>query len=232
MANSTLATQVATIFKEAWATRAGQKVPEPSDLKLGNDAVEFDVATVLYADLTGSTKLVDAESWMFAAEIYKAYLHCAATIVRSEGGAIVSYDGDRIMGIFIGKTQATPAAKAGLKINYAVQKIINPALATQYPNKSFTVSQVVGIDTSPIRAARTGVRGDNDLVWVGRAANYAAKLTELKLNERTWMTKSAFDRLAEDAKLGGQNKQPMWKPYNWTQMNNQSIYGSTWWWSV
>jgi class 3 adenylate cyclase len=232
MANSTLATQVATIFKEAWATRAGQKVPEPSDLKLGNDAVEFDVATILYADLTGSTKLVDAEDWMFAAEIYKAYLHCAATIVRAEGGAIVSYDGDRIMGVFIGKTQATPAARAGLKVNYAVQKIINPALAAQYPNRPFTVSQVVGIDTSPIRAARTGVRGDNDLVWVGRAANYAAKLTELKLDERTWMTKATFDRLADDAKLGGPNKQPMWKAYNWSQMNDQPIYGSTWRWSV
>src|SRR5258708_1434112 len=163
MANSTLATQVANIFKETWATRPGQKVPEPSDLKLGNDAVEFDTATILYADLTGSTKLVDAESWMFAAEIYKAYLHCAATIVRSEGGAIVSYDGDRIMGVFIGKWQATPAAKAGLKINYAVQKIINPVLAAQYPNKPFTVSQVVGIDTNPIRAARPGVPHANAL---------------------------------------------------------------------
>lgn len=232
MANSTLATQVADIFKESWATREGQKVPEPSDLRLGNDAVEFELATILYADLTGSTKLVDAENWMFAAEIYKAYLHCAATIVRSEGGAIVSYDGDRIMGVFIGKAQATPAARAGLKINYAVEKIINPALAAQYPSKSFTVSQVVGIDTSPIRAARTGVRGDNDLVWVGRAANYAAKLTDIKLAERTWVTKATFDRLAEDAKLGGPNKQLMWKAYNWTQMNNQSIYGSTWRWPV
>ena len=232
MANSTLATQVATIFKEAWATRAGQKVPEPSDLKLGNDAVEFDAATILYADLTGSTKLVDAESWTFAAEIYKAYLHCAATIVRAEGGAIVSYDGDRIMGVFIGQSQATPAARAGLKINYAVQEIINPALAAQYPNNSFTVSQVVGVDTSPIRAARTGVRGDNDLVWVGRAANYAAKLTDLKLAERTWVTKATYDRLAEDAKLGGPNRQLMWKPYNWSQMGNQLIYGSTWRWSV
>ena len=33
---------------------------------------------------------MDAQGWTFAAEIYKAYLHCAATIVRSEGGAIVS----------------------------------------------------------------------------------------------------------------------------------------------
>jgi class 3 adenylate cyclase len=232
MANSTLAMQVATIFKEAWATRAGQKVPEPNNLKLGNDAIEFDAATILYADLTGSTKLVDAESWMFAAEIYKAYLHCAATIIRTEDGSIVSYDGDRIMGVFIGKAQATLAAKAGLKINYAVQEIINPALTAQYPNRSFIVSQVVGIDTSPVRAARTGVRGDNDLVWVGRAANYAAKLTELKSVEKTWMTKATFDRLADDARLGGPNNRPMWKAYKWTSMNNQSIYGSTWRMSV
>lgn len=232
MANATLAAQVATIFRDSWTTRAGQKVPEPSDLKLGNEAVEFDAATILYADLSGSTKLVDAEDWTFAAEIYKAYLHCAATIVRSEGGAIVSYDGDRLMGVFIGEVQATPAARAGLKINYAVQEIINPALAVHYPNNPFTVSQVVGIDTSPIRAARTGVRGDNDLVWVGRAANYAAKLTELKLAERTWVTKSTFDRLADDAKLGGPNKQLMWKHYNWSEMNGHPIYGSTWRWVV
>jgi len=224
--------QVANIFKDAWTTRAGQKVPEPNDLKLGNDAVKFDAATILYADMTGSTKLVDAESWMFAAEIYKAYLHCAATIVRSEGGVIVPYDGDRIMGVFIGEIQATPAARAGLKIIYAVQKIINPALAAQHPAYSFTVGHVIGIDTSPIRAARTGVRGDNDLVWVGRAANYAAKLTELKFAERTWITKTTFDRLADTAKHGCLDRQSMWKRYKWSQMNNRPIYGSTWRWPV
>ena len=229
---ASLKTQVSTIFRESWATRIGQKAPEPSDLKLGNDAVAFDPATILYADLTGSTKLVDAEDWMFAAEVYKAYLHCAATIIRGEGGAIVSYDGDRVMGVFVGPTQATPAAKAGLKINYAVREIINPALKSQYPRQTYEVSQVVGIDTSPIHAARTGVRGDNDLVWVGRAANYAAKLTELKLTERTWITKATFDRLHDDAKLGGKGRQPMWKNYRWNEMNDHQIYGSTWQWAV
>ncbi len=224
--------QVALIFKEAWATRAGQKAPEPEELILGNQAVVFDAATILYADLTGSTHLVDSEDWTFAAEIYKAYLHCAATIIRSEGGAIVSYDGDRIMGVFIGDVQATPAARSGLKINHAVQKIINPALAAQYPLKPFRVSQVVGIDTSPIRAARTGVRGHNDLVWIGRAANYAAKLTDLKLAERTWLTKASYDRLHEDLKTNGSPRQSMWKPYSWSQMNNHQIYGSTWTWTA
>lgn len=227
-----LKAQVATIFREAWTKREGRKVPLPEDLRLGNDAVEFDRATILYADLAGSTKLVDAEDWSFAAEIYKAYLHCAAAIIRDEGGVIVSYDGDRVMGVFIGSHQTTPAAIAALKINYAVQRIINPALVAQYRASSYQVRQVVGIDTGPIRAARTGVRGDNDLVWVGRAANYAAKLTELKRDERTFITKAAFDRLDDDAKFSGSPRRPIWKPYRWTSMNNHQIYGSIWAWAL
>ena len=90
-----------------------------------------------------------SESWTFAAEIYKAYLHCAAAIIKAEGGEIVSYDGDRVMGVFIGGRQTTPAARAGLKINYAVKNIVNPLLHKQYA-KGYEVKQVVGIDTSEI----------------------------------------------------------------------------------
>lgn len=224
--------QVAKIFRESWDKRDGRVVPSPEDLQLGNDAVEFGRATVLYADLSGSTSLVDSHGWMFAAEVYKTYLHCAAKIVLSEEGSITSYDGDRIMGIFIGEMQSTHAVTCGLKLNYAVREIINPALKAQYKSSSYTVSQVVGIDTSEIRAARTGVRGGNDIVWVGRAANYAAKLTELKLEERTWITDDVFKKMADSAKFGGANNDLMWKKYKWSQNGDYAIHGSTWRWNV
>lgn len=222
---------VKKVFKEAWRERDGRVVPDASDLILGNEAVHFERATILYADLSGSTKLVDAKSWQFASEIYKTYLHCATKIIKHEGGVVTSYDGDRVMGVFIGESQTTPASRAGLKINYAVQHIVNPALHAQY-STDYNVAQVVGIDTSEIRSARTGARGDNDLVWVGRAANYVAKLTELKLDERTWVTAEAYGRMHDDVKLGGSPLQNMWKRYNWTEMGGHEIYGSTWWWSV
>src|SRR5690606_10385671 len=98
-----LQSAVADIFSARWASRTGQVVPDPEDLRLGNDVVEFDRATVLYADLQGSTYMVDSEPWWRSAEIYKTFLHCAASIIRGEGGAITSYDGDRVMGIWIGK---------------------------------------------------------------------------------------------------------------------------------
>jgi class 3 adenylate cyclase len=224
--------EVAKIFREQWSKRAGQVVPEPENIKLGNDAIEFAKATVLYADLSGSTAMVNAKSWTFAAEVYKTFLYCAARLVRAEGGTITSYDGDRIMGIFVGENPCTRATRCGLKINYAVEQIVNPALKAQYPSDSYEVKQVVGIDASSIRAARTGIRGGNDVVWVGQAANYAAKLTEINLSERTWITKAVYDIMHESVKLGGPNKQNIWKEFKWSQNGDLPIYGSTWWWSV
>jgi class 3 adenylate cyclase len=133
------------------------------------------------------------------------------------------------MGVFVGDSQSTSAATCGLKINYAVTYIINPAFNKQYPDNKFKIKQVVGIDTSAIRAARTGVRGDNDIVWVGQAANYAAKLTEINLEQRTWITKGVYDILHESARISGEPKQNMWKAFTWTANKNIDIYGSTWW---
>lgn len=223
-----LRTEVANIFKEQWTTRKGQIVPVSESLKLANDAVELE-ATVLYADLSGSTNLVDGFQPQFAAEIYKSYLHCAAKVIRSEGGAITAYDGDRIMAVFIGDSKNTSAVRAGLKINYATKNIINPALKAQY-NTAFQASQTIGIDTSKLLVARTGIRGSNDLVWVGRAANYAAKLTELDSGYPTWITASVYNMLHESAK--STDGKSMWEARRWTAMNNHSIYRSSWWWKV
>src|ERR1017187_3508506 len=146
--------EVKEIFSETWDVTDARVVPEPDDLLLSNDAKYFDRATILYSDLSGSTRLVDGYEWGFAGEIYKAYLLCAAKVIRSLEGVIAAYDGDRIMAVFTGDAQTSNAAKCGLQINWIVQNIVNPALCNQYPDTDFVVKQVVGIDTSEIRAAR------------------------------------------------------------------------------
>ena len=153
-----LNSEVRKILRERWTTRSGRVVPEPEDLALGNDAVTLD-GTVLYADLDGSTELVNTKNPEFAAEIYKSFLACAARIIRDRGGSITGYDGDRIMAVFIGEAKNSTAAETGLKINHAVLKIINPAIKDQYPNSPYTVKHQVGIDTSQLFVARTGIRG-------------------------------------------------------------------------
>lgn len=224
--------EIKRIFRERWTTTKGKTVPEPKDIGLGNDAVELEMGTVLYADLSGSTNMVDTESRQFAAEVYKAYLYAAAKIIREEGGTITAYDGDRIMAVFLGDSKNSSSATCALKINYAVKNIINPAIKEVYTSKTFQVRHVVGIDTSALFVARTGVRGDNDLVWVGRAANYAAKLTTLPADYPTYITVDVFNMLNDSAKYGGNPKQLMWEKVLWTTMNNMTIYRSNWWWAI
>lgn len=229
---SDLESEVKDIFKSVWTEREGRVVPEPEDLKLGNNAVKLDAA-VLYADIADSTDLVDSEPPVFAAEIYKAYLRCAAKIIKSEQGVITAYDGDRVMAVYLGNAKNTQAVQSAMKINYAVHEIINPLLKKQYPRKIYQLKQVVGVDASEIYVARIGVRNDNDLVWVGRAANYAAKLCGLNGRHATYITGNVFNNMNKIVKFGGDNNdRSMWEQLTWRERNNMRIYGSTWQWET
>jgi class 3 adenylate cyclase len=223
--------EVAKIFQESWDVEETEDVPEAEDVLLGsNHAKRLEQATVLYADLSYSTKLVDGFEWGFAAEIYKAFLHCSAKIIRDEGGEITAYDGDRIMAIFVGSSKNTSAVRSALKINYARIYIINPAIKKQYSGANYEVKHVVGIDVSELRAARTGVRGDNDLVWVGRAANHAAKLSSLSPEFPTWITEDVHKCLHSSARLSEANS--MWEARLWTEMQSKRVYRSSYWWMI
>ncbi|ACO34380.1 MULTISPECIES: adenylate/guanylate cyclase domain-containing protein [Acidobacterium] len=221
-----LKSEVGTIFRTTWSTRDGQVVPDTPDIKLGNDGVTLD-ATVLYADIDGSTNMVDAKTAQFAAEVYKSYLLCAARIIRSEDGVITAYDGDRVMAVFIGNSKNTSAVRCGLKIKYAVLEIINPGIKKQY-NSDFKLQQVVGIDTSKLLVARTGIRGSNDLVWVGPAANWAAKLSSISEQPySTFISSAVYEKLHLSAKeTNGVN---MWESRIW---KGKTVYRSSWYWHV
>lgn len=224
-----LSAEVKSTFAQAWDVQKTERVPAPEDLRLNaNHAKDLEKATVLYADLDGSTSMVDNYNWEFSAEIYKTFLRCASQIIRSEGGAITAYDGDRVMAIFTGGTKNTDAVRCALKINYAVSEIIQPAINAQYTT-DFKLSHVVGIDTSQLRTSRIGVRGDNDLVWIGRAANYAAKLTN-ESGKPTWITKTVYDSMKDEVKF--HNGQDMWQKAYWTSMNNMEVFSSTYWWRI
>jgi class 3 adenylate cyclase len=77
--------------------------------------------------------------------------------------------------------------------------------------------------------AKTGIRGANDLVWVGPSANYAAKLCSLD-NYSTYITDRVYKVLADEAKRSkGVN---MWMRLSWTSMNSMTIYGTTYHWGL
>ena len=223
-----LETAVQKIFKSRWQQRGGKVVPEDNSVTLDNDAITLD-ATVLYADLADSTKLVDTYKPHFAAEVYKAFLASAARVIRDEGGVVTAYDGDRIMAVYIGDSKNTAAVRASLKINWTTRNIIQPAMNAQYTGNAYVLRHVIGIDTGPLFVAKTGARGANDLVWVGRPANYAAKLATLPHTYKTYITQEIYNAIDDSVKTGS-NGAPMWERVLWNTFDGRAIYRSAWWW--
>ena len=224
-----LGAEIGKILAEKWTERDGAKVPDASEVGLGNDAVKL-TGAVLYADLADSTGLVMKHPASLVARIYKCYLNAACRIIQKQHGTITAFDGDRVMAVFLGNDKETRAVRAALAIAHAVEKILNPKFKESFKDlpADFAIRQAVGIDTSSLYVARTGIRGSNDLVWVGRAANIAAKLCALRENKyATWISDEVYR--AADASVRTSSKgEAMWQARTWTARDNVTIYCSSW----
>ena len=227
-----LENSVDQIIKTPWAKRDGRVVPESDDsVKFIHDAVALD-ATFLYADLADSTALAQCDKFL-AAEVFQAFLNSTSRVMLSEHGEIRSFDGDRVMTVFVGDDKNSRAARCALKINWAFSNIVKPKLEAAYAAKlgGYSLNYAAGIDTGEIWAVRGGVRNNSDLVWVGRAPNLAAKLSSMRegLN-RTWITGTVYDRLERASKFSG--GVDMWTPRSWTAQGNMRVHCSNYSWPV
>ncbi|MDC7806380.1 adenylate/guanylate cyclase domain-containing protein [Luteimonas sp BLCC-B24] len=166
--------EVASIAVAPWQITQGRVVPDLDGLTRGNVG-KLISACILYADLSKSTEMVGRVRREVAASYYKAFLSAAAKLIRHNGGEIRAYDGDRVMGIFIGDGKEDRAVRCGLNLKHIMDMIVNPTFAAVWSDHQ-PLLYTVGIDTGEVLACKAGVRNDSDLVWIGDAANYAAKL--------------------------------------------------------
>ena len=228
-----LSTAVQTTISTTWDKRDGRKVPETEEVALAGGAVEID-ATFLYADLADSSKMARELDRRIAAKIIKSFLYCASKLIVARGGKIVSFDGDRVMGVFHGAERNVAAAKCALQIKWAVDKIREKFEANyeSVRNASFKIRHGVGVDTGTVLAVRGGVRGSNDLIWIGRAPNLAAKMSDLREQPfSSFITASVFNMLNDETTYGGAERKPMWERRTWNFLgDNLYIYRSSWRW--
>lgn len=214
--------------------RDGQKVPSSSEVALGNGAVKLEAA-FLYADLAGSGLIAKLCPWDTTAKIIRAYLVSAVRIIRFHGGEIRSFDGDRVMGIFIGDSKRSNAVKSALQIKWATEKLIQPKADAHFAsvrNNDVKIRQACGIDVGDSRAVRAGVRSNNDLIWIGRPPSFAAKLSDCREHPySTFISKAVYDRLSDETKKSSGTD--MWESRSLTFAgNSESIYRSSYHWAL
>ncbi|WP_243368953.1 adenylate/guanylate cyclase domain-containing protein [Microvirga solisilvae] len=177
-----LKSEFAEILLNKFDVRDGRVVPNSEDLALRSEAVKIE-ATFLYADLAGSSKLSRNCAWDVTAKIIRAYLHLASKLIRLHGGEIRSFDGDRVMGVFIGANQANDAVACAQKIDWMIYNWLSPVALNLFnlQELGFTsINHCIGIDSGIAHAVRAGIRNNNDLIWVGQPPSFAAKLSDIR----------------------------------------------------
>lgn len=231
--------EVSSVVAIRWNERDSATVPAAEDVALGAGAVNIDAA-MLYADLAESTRIAMSLPPWLAAEIAKAFLATSCRIIRYHDGHIRSFDGDRVMGVFVGSDSCIRAAKAALQINWTVVNVLRPVFHrySTFANSGITIRHGVGIDVGQVFVARTGIRRNNDLVWVGRAPNVAAKLASIRDGDySTYITEDVFMKLDDWTYYKDGNSGPdgqiMWEQWRWPEVPvgmYEMIYRSAWKW--
>jgi adenylate cyclase len=215
--------RVQNVLNQDWMIRDGVVVPEAESIALSNGAVRLD-ATYLYADMAGSSRVAQQFEREKAAKIIKSFVNPVSDVINHYGGEIRSFDGDRVMGIFVGDSKNSSAGKAALAIKHTVDKIVRPKLVAKWPaiENTYTMSHGVGIATGTALLVRGGIRGLNDIISVGEAPNVAAKLSDIRRtdNQRSFITKAVYDKLNRDAKYNGDVDM-------WSKIADQTVGGKT-----
>lgn len=203
-----LTDEVSTILNIVWDQRDGTVIPTSETVTLKNGSVKVD-ATFLYADLAGSSMLAQHCPWETTAKIIRAYLDSATRLIRYYNGEIRSFDGDRVMGVFIGDSKNTNAVRCALALNWVVSKIIDPKSKEKFKSisdNSINIRHCVGIDSGECRAVRAGIRNNNDLIWIGRPPSFAAKLSDVRNYPYSiFISRKVYDSMNDSDKFANKN---------------------------
>jgi adenylate cyclase len=223
--------EVNGVVNQAWDVRDGEVVPATDKVALAGGGVKLE-ATMLYADLADSTEIAMWDRRV-AAKLCKAFLACASRLIRAQGGELRSFDSDRVMGVFLGNSKNTSAAKCALQINWAFLNLIKPKFEAQYEvmrNGTYKLAHCTGVDTSEVLVVRAGIRNNNDLIWVGSAPNVAAKMSAFRdVPYFSFISGAVYDRLLPEAKIT--NNQSMWEERVWNSGPIKRVLRSHWTWS-
>ena len=199
-----LATMVGENLAGTYKTTKPRSVPEPADISLGQHGAELE-ATALFIDIRQSSDITNSFRRQTAAKMLKAYFRGAVTVINANGGRVRSFNGDGMLALFIGDLRSSGASKAAMETKWFVKNILGPKCERYFQNNRSALGQNLGfsigcgLDDGYVYAVRVGIRGTNDVAWVGRCTNTAAKLSNiLQAPQEIAATREVYKRLPEN----------------------------------
>src|SRR5947199_6549134 len=152
-------------FCPACGTRIAQALPAPVG--------ERRQVTILFADLSGYTRLSSAFDPEETHRLLTRFFELADAVITRWGGAIDKHIGDAVMGVF-----GAPVAY-GNDVERALRAAVDIHAAMDVLSKEFErpLATHVGIASGEVVAAATGSAAHRTYTVTGDAVNLAARLT-------------------------------------------------------
>ena len=157
--------------KQVYEIEKTTLVPDADNSKLtfGNKGLSCNFA-FLFMDIRKSSQLHEQYGFTKAAKIYQSFHDINVRVIEENNGFVRSFDGDRVMAVFVGNMKNSNAVKAAMQIQWAIRNILNPKFGVK-------IACGGGIDYGEILVTKVGKgrdKNNNDLVWIGKADNYAS----------------------------------------------------------
>lgn len=184
-----LSDEVGTILSNAFTINVTDTavVPHSSDgaitfpnLDAKTQSCKLIDTCVLYIDIRRSTELSIQHRPKTVAKLYSAFVRAMTKCARHYGGHVRGIIGDRVMVLFDCDDCFGKAVDCAILMNATAKYVIN---------KHFKQNEVkcgIGIDAGRMLVTKTGFRrrgveqhNYKNLVWLGRPANVASKLTDI-----------------------------------------------------
>lgn len=222
---------VADVIKTGFVYNPTYLVPKRDDSQLtyesGTEKKGKRINTcVLYVDIRNSVQLtIDHPKVM--GKVYTAFTKAVLKAARYHDGHIRNIIGDRVMIVFPSANCFTNAVDCAISINHIAKHIINPKF-----NIDFNCG--IGIDYGEMKVIKVGIERkgienneNKGLVWSGKPANIASRLTD---NANKSITETYFEVKRNPLNpaywfrgLGSLGSNPAWAPIP----NNEPQYLST-----
>jgi hypothetical protein len=161
-----------------------KEVPSRGDTVLtfekGKDKKGKEIETcVLFVDIRNSVQLNEKHSSNMMGKIYTAFTKSMLKIAQYHSGEVRNIIGDRVMIVFPTENCAENAVECAISINH-ISEIMNKV----FSDVDFRCG--IGIDYGEMKVIKVGIirQGDNNvenknLVWIGKPANIASRLTDI-----------------------------------------------------
>jgi adenylate cyclase len=205
---------VSTYMTGTYETFEPRDIPVPKDIPQGAKAAKL-TATSLFIDLRQSSDITNALRRQTAAKMLKAYFSGAVRIINANNGSVRSFNGDGMLALFRDDSRSINGAKAAMQVRWFVQEILQPRFEQYFQSnrkafgRSLGFDIGCGLDDGDIYAVKVGIRGTNDVAWVGRCTNTSAKLSNLAASpRRILITRAIYQRLDNSRKSS--NGVAMW----------------------